>query len=172
MYIAADFGGGGASDPDNFGNHGLQYYNMDSIENIDISADNLPITVLSQDIGLYTEFRECHNLIINEESGYLYAVGTDTCSGGLHIVDINDPGNPTFVTCFSDNGYIHDGQCVTYNNNREICFTASLDLLSLSIIDVTDKSNIFVVSTIGYGEPGDAKFTHQLWITPNLYTTI
>jgi len=163
MYIVADA-------PRTFdANHSLQYYNLDKIRDIDTSLnDNLPITVSSQDIGLYKEFGDCHNLIINEDSGYLYAVGSDTCNRGLHVVDIRDPGNPTFVTCFSDNGYIHDGQCVTYKKEkREICFTAAPDLLAMSVIDVTDKSNIFNLATVSYGEPGEAKFPHQLWITPN-----
>jgi hypothetical protein len=46
-------------------------------------------------------------VVINEESGFLYAVGTKTCAGGLHIIDLNqNPADPQFVTCFSDDGYV------------------------------------------------------------------
>ena len=45
-----------------------------------------------------------HNIVINEASGYLYAVGTKTCAGGLHIVDIHTPDDPQFVGCYSDDG--------------------------------------------------------------------
>ena len=58
--------------------------------------------------SVYKEFGSSHNIVINEETGYLYAVGTKTCEGGPHIVDIRDPANPTFVGCYADDGYTHD----------------------------------------------------------------
>ena len=33
--------------------------------------------------------------MLNEETGYLYSVGSGTCSGGPHVVNLNnDPLNP------------------------------------------------------------------------------
>ena len=53
-------------------------------------------------------------MAINEDTGFAYIVGSDECAGGLHMVDISDPVNPTFAGCFGDHGYTHDTQCVTY----------------------------------------------------------
>ena len=32
--------------------------------------------------AVYSEFGSAHNIVINEDSGFAYAVGTKTCSGG------------------------------------------------------------------------------------------
>jgi hypothetical protein len=82
---------------------------------------------------VYAEFGSAHNVAVNEESGYAYVVGISNpnffepiaCGGGLHMVDMRDPRNPTFAGCFSDprtgrpkpplnqrSGYTHDVQCV------------------------------------------------------------
>ena len=88
--------------------------------------------------------------MINEASGYLYAVGTKTCSGGLHMVDIRDPANPQFVGCYADDGYTHDSECVIYSGpdtrftDHEICFNYNED--TLTIVDVTHKDEIRMLS--------------------------
>src|ERR687896_409924 len=57
-----------------------------------------------------------HNIAINEDSGFLYAIGTSTCGGGgPHMIDIREPKNPTFAGCVSEDGYTHDTQCVNYS---------------------------------------------------------
>ena len=63
----------------------------------------------------YPDFSRAHNVAINEDSGFAYAVGTDTCSGGLHMINIQNPTNPTSAGCFSADGYTHDAQCVNYD---------------------------------------------------------
>lgn len=62
---------------------------------------------------LYTEFGSSHNIVVNEETGFLYAVGTKTCRGGLHIADVRDPADPQFVGCYDEDGYTHDGMPVS-----------------------------------------------------------
>ena len=37
----------------------------------------------------YSDFGSAHNIVINEDIGYAYAVGTTTCGQGLHFVDIS-----------------------------------------------------------------------------------
>ena len=37
------------------------------------------------------------------------------CAGGLLIVDVSDPENPTYAGCFGADGYVHDAECVVYN---------------------------------------------------------
>ncbi len=43
----------------------------------------------------YAGFGSAHNLVINEASGFAYGVGTNSCSGGLHMVNIQTPTSPT-----------------------------------------------------------------------------
>lgn len=117
---------------------------------------------------VYEEFSTSHNMVINEQSGYLYAVGTDTCDGGLHILDLNaDPANPTFVGCFADDGYTHDAECVVYTGpdsrytGHEICFNFNED--TLTIVDVSDKDSMVILSRQGYDLSG---YTHQGSLNP------
>merc|ERR1712048_1455265 len=85
-----------------------------------------------------------------------------------------DPADPKFEACHEDEGYTHDVQCVLYNGpdskyvGREICFACNegsypqLGTSTVTIIDVTDKSNIFTISTTTYPT---AVYTHQGWLT-------
>ena len=47
-------------------------------------------------------------------------------AGGLHVVDVNDPLNPTFAGCYGGDGYVHDAECLVYDgpdtrfNGREV----------------------------------------------------
>jgi choice-of-anchor B domain-containing protein len=107
-----------------------------------------------------------HNLDINERTGYAYLVGTSTCRGGLHMVDIRDPLTPRFAGCFSQDGYTHDTQCVVYDGpdrqygGREICFASNED--TVTIVDVTNKSRPMMISRTGYRT---SAYTHQGWLT-------
>jgi len=95
--------------------------------------------------------------------------------GGLHMVDIRDPKNPTFAGCFDDDGYTHDVQCVIYHGpdvryqGRELCFAANPSSPvvgdALTIVDVTDKSNPVLVGKVFEGEPNT--YSHQGWLTPD-----
>ena len=91
----------------------------------------------------YEGFGSSHNLAINEESGFAYSIGTRTCAGGSHIVDIRDPKAPKPAGCVAADSYTHDTQCVNYDGpddrfaGREICFDSNED--SVTIVDVTDK---------------------------------
>merc|ERR1711933_306047 len=106
-----------------------------------------------------------HNIVINEKSNFVYIVGGGNgCSGGLHIVDVSNPNNPTFVTCFDGGGYVHDAQCVSYRGpdaryrNSEICFCYNEN--RVTIVDVTNKSDVQLLSRTKYADLG---YTHQGW---------
>ena len=111
-----------------------------------------------------------HNIAINEESGTAYAVGTSTCAGGgPHMIDISTPQAPEFAGCVSEDSYTHDTQCVNYRptdpdgaqfGGKEICFSSNED--SLTIVDVTDKSNPIEIVRKEYD--GSA-YSHQGWLT-------
>jgi hypothetical protein len=100
------------------------------------------------------------------------------CGTGLHMIDINEPKNPTYAGCFDDHDYIHDTQCVVYDgpdadyHGREICFnsngisyTADPEYNYVSIVDVTDKSNPVPISRLGYEGSG---YSHQGWLTEDM----
>jgi len=115
----------------------------------------------------YAEFGSAHNLVINEESGYAYSVGSQTCRSGLHIVNIRNPVQPEFVGCYGDDGYVHDAQCVNYNGpdtryqSKEVCFCYNED--SLTIVDVTNKAAMTEISRTEYA---GYQYTHQGWLLP------
>lgn len=116
----------------------------------------------------FTGFSTSHNIVINEASGYAYAVGTNmgSCGRGITFVDIATPTNPQEAGCFEADGYTHDAQCVNYTGpdaehvGKEICFAYNED--TLTVVDVTDKSAPVQLSRTGYPNRG---YTHQGWLT-------
>ena len=79
---------------------------------------------------------------------------------------MNNPTSPSFAGCFSSDGYTHDAQCVQYTGpdsqyaGREICFNSNEN--TLTIVDVTDKSDMSQISRKGYA---GQRYTHQGWLT-------
>jgi len=140
--------------------HGMQVFDLTILRNI-VSP---PVTFT--ETAHYDGFGRAHNIVINEDSGFGYGVGTDTCSGGLHFVDISTPASPSDAGCFSSDGYTHDAQCVIYNGpdvehqGSEICVNADED--TVSIVDMTNKANPTQLSKSGYSGSG---YTHQGWLT-------
>ena len=114
----------------------------------------------------YPGFSYAHNLAINEDSGFVYATGTNDCRGGLHMIDSRTPTSPTSPGCFSADGYTHDAQCVNYagpdndHQGKEICFNSNED--TLTIVDVTNKAAPAMLSRKGYS---GSRYTHQGWLT-------
>ncbi|MEN8143630.1 MAG: choice-of-anchor B family protein [Gemmatimonadota bacterium] len=155
---------------DGAGQHGVQIFDLEQLRDVTEPMD-FEATAMYDDIG------SAHNIVINEESGYAYAVGTnsggETCGGGLHMINIQDPLQPTFAGCFADaatgrskTGYSHDAQCVMYQGpdadyvGREICLGSNET--ALSIADVTDKGSPVAVSMATYPNVG---YSHQGWLT-------
>lgn len=109
--------------------HGMQVFDLARLRGLD--AD--PARTFEPD-ALYMGVGNSHNIVIDDESGFAYMVGATSIADGLpaacgakgfHGVDIRDPKNPTFSTCFSDAerdvapragpGYTHDAQCLVYD---------------------------------------------------------
>ncbi|RMH22841.1 MAG: choice-of-anchor B family protein [Gemmatimonadetes bacterium] len=156
---------------DGAGPHGMQVFDLRRLRDMDGPE---PVTVEAD--ALYTGIASAHNIVINEASGFAYAVGAnsggETCGGGLHMIDIRDPLSPEFAGCFQDTttgrqltGYSHDAQCVTYHGpdpdhqGAEVCFGANET--ALSIADVTDKTAPVAIATATYPNVG---YTHQGWL--------
>jgi choice-of-anchor B domain-containing protein len=153
-------------------NHGVQVFDLTRLRDWD---------------GEYTEYDNdahydghgsAHNIAINEDSGFAYSVGAGQtrddieCGSGLHMIDINDPTDPTYAGCFQDMGYVHDTQCVIYEGpderyqGRELCFnsTAQGSTHEVSIVDVSDKDAPQLLSSSDYEQYG---YSHQGWLTPD-----
>ncbi len=143
-------------------NHGMQIFDLNEL----LTVTNPPVTFTETAHYNAQGLGSAHNIAINEATGFAYIVGSNTCSGGLHMVNIQTPLSPVFAGCFSDDGYTHDVQCVVYQGpdvnfqGKEICFAANED--TITIIDVTDKSNPVLISRTSYPEFG---YTHQGWLT-------
>ncbi|HET6546224.1 MAG TPA: choice-of-anchor B family protein [Rhodanobacteraceae bacterium] len=144
--------------------HGMQVFDLTRLRGV-VSP---PVTFTED--AWYGEFGRAHNIAIDEDSGYAYAVGSrqgiQQCNAGLHMIDIHDPSNPTFAGCFGDDGYTHDVQCIVYDGpdgnylGHEICFAANED--TLTIVDVSNKVAPVMLSRRDY--PGSG-YTHQGWLT-------
>lgn len=140
--------------------HGMQVFDLTQLRNAPSPPGDFTATTL------YTGFLHAHSLALNEATGFAFAVGTETCFGGLHMVDVRTPASPSFAGCYSQDGYTHDVQCVVYAGpdlryrGREICFASNED--TLTIVDVTNKSAPVLLSRTGY--VGSA-YAHQGWLT-------
>ena len=153
-------------------NHGMQVMDLRQLRKI--KRRHAPVDLVQ--VAQYDEFSTSHNIVINEETGFAYVVGADTCMGGLEIIDINHPANPVSTGCFDQHGYVHDAQCVVYkgpdreHRRKEVCFNASANsgapfFNTLSIVDVTDKSNPTSIVNKEYGS--GFGYSHQGWLLPN-----
>ena len=140
----------------------MQVFDLTQLRNLKPSISG--VNVLKQ-TAYYDELGSSHNIVSNEDTGFMYVVGSRTCNSGLHVVNVRDPTNPQFAGCFGDDGYVHDAQCVIYRGpherytDQEICFCYNED--SLTIVNVEDKSNMEVLSRVPYK---NSFYTHQGWL--------
>lgn len=146
-------------------NHGMQVFDLTRLRNPEV----IPATFNAD--AHYSGFSRCHTLVIHEASGLLFACGTNTFSGGLHVVDISNPLQPIIAGGYSDDGYTHEAQVVTYNGPDQdyqgdiivFCYNGN-NPASLTIVNATDPSDIQTVSITNYA--GGA-YCHQGWLTPD-----
>ena len=141
-------------------NHGMQVFDLTQLR----AVTSPPVTFA--ETAHYAGFGSTHTLAMNSRTGLAYAVGTRTCEGGLHVVDVRTPAAPRAAGCFSFDGYTHETECVIYSGpdmvyrDREICFNSNED--TLTVVDATDTLEQVQLSRTGYG--GSA-YTHQGWLT-------
>ncbi|MGH7539879.1 MAG: choice-of-anchor B family protein, partial [Gemmatimonadota bacterium] len=156
---------------DGAGAHGVQVFDLTQLRDV----TSPPATF--RETAHYDRLHSAHNIAIDEESGFAYAVGNsmggETCGGALHMIDIREPANPTFAGCYADpstgnarTGYTHDTQCVVYHGpdadyqGRQICFNSSETALGIG--DVTEKENPRPISSASYPNVG---YAHQGWLS-------
>ena len=140
---------------DNAPEHGLQVFDLTRLR----EYNGEPLTL--QHDAHYDLVSSVHNIAINEETGFAYAVGAngggESCGGGLFADE---------RTGRSGTGYTHDAQCVIYSGpdaehrGKEICFGSNET--ALSIADVSDKKDPVALAVAEYPSVG---YTHQGWLT-------
>jgi len=141
-------------------NHGMQVFDLTQLRKVTNPPRNFNAT------AVYTGFGSAHNIVINEDTGFAYAVGTATFGGGPHFINIQDPTNPVAAGGYSIGDYSHDAQVVTYNGpdtehqGKEILLGSNEN--KIIIVDITDKSNPLEIVSITYPQTG---YTHQGWFT-------
>ena len=151
--------------------HGMQIVDLHRLRQLDGQS----VVKINADYR-YRDFGNAHNLFINEETGFGYAVGSSICDRGLHIMDLKNPLAPKFLNCVGrrvyevprkhGTTYTHDVQCVVYQGpdsryrGREICIASNED--TVNIVDVTDKSKPVQLSAASYD---GVKYTHQGHLT-------
>jgi choice-of-anchor B domain-containing protein len=156
---------------DGAGDHGVQVFDLTQLRDV----TNAPVEF--EETVHYDGIASAHNIVINEETGFAYTVGNsmggEACGGGYHIINIQEPTNPTFAGCWghegtgrAGTGYSHDAQCVVYHGpdtdytGREICFGGNET--AISIADLTDKSAPVGISSASYP---NVAYTHQGWLS-------
>ena len=161
-------------------NHGMQVFDLTRLRDAGpLPQPFTPDTVYRGKDDTGQPLGNVHNIAVNPETKFAYAVGSNTCdangatgeNGGLHMIDIANPEEPKFAGCARvteppTNNYVHDVQCTIYSgpdadySGREICFGSNENVVT--IYDVTDKANPVVISQTGYPQ---AAYTHQGWLT-------
>jgi choice-of-anchor B domain-containing protein len=140
------------------GSHGMQVFDLTRLRGV-----SAPQTFAED--ALYSDFGNAHNVAINEDTGFAYAVGSNTCEHGLHMIDITTPNNPLFAGCH-DLSDVHDTHCVSYSGpdpdyaNAEICANSAGD--RVEFVDVSNKSSTVSIASVNYAQRG---FVHQGWFT-------
>ncbi|MCW8805897.1 MAG: choice-of-anchor B family protein, partial [Ignavibacteriaceae bacterium] len=99
-----------------------------------------------------TWFTRAHNIFI--DNGFAYVIGTNS-GGGMHILDLSNPVNPTRTSYYTGSGYIHD--VYVWNDTVVACAEDVYD-----IVDVTNKSNAQLISS-SIALPGI--YAHSGWMT-------
>lgn len=141
-------------------NHGMQVFDLTRLRNV----NNPPVTFTED--AHYDGFGSCHNIVINEATGFAYGVGSDTFGGGPHFVNIQNPTNPSFAGSYPQGGYCHDAQVIIYNGpdpdyqGKEIFFGSNA--VEVFIADFTNKNNPQTISNLSYA---NQSYTHQGWLT-------
>ena len=120
---------------------------------------NNPITHVLQTTAFFTK---AHNIYIDSSKHKLYAVGSNTATEGLVILDLSTPENPSLIENIyldqeagqpSGNYYVHDIYV------KDDTAYASHGYLGYYVWDLTDLDNIEELGS--YDSPG---YNHSSWI--------
>jgi len=124
-------------------------FTSDGLQIIDLSQLPTTATLVNQ---ITTWFTRAHNIYI--DNGFAYVIGTNN-GGGMHILDLSNPVNPTRTSYYTGSGYIHD--VYVWNDTVVACAEDVYDL-----VNVSNKSSAQLIST-SLALPGI--YAHSGWMT-------
>ena len=144
--------------------HGMQVFDLTRLR--DLSTN--PNRTFTTD-ARFGNFGSAHNIVINEDTGYAYVVGTSRSGlskGGPWFINIQNPTTPILEGVYDAEQYTHDAQVVTYHG-PDTNFTGHEILVGsneeeIIILDVTNKSNPTLLARFSYA---NFSYTHQGWFT-------
>ena len=119
---------------------------------------NLPTSV-SLHSQITSEFQKAHNIFIDQSTGRLYVVGSNTQNNGLIIYDVTvDPPNHLASVSLPGGGYVHD---IYVNNN--IAY-ASHGNNGFYVWNVSTPTNPILLGAF----TSETGYNHSSWVHPNL----
>lgn len=144
--------------------HGLQVFDLTRLRNV-----TTPPQTFTEDAH-YNGFGNSHSIFVDKTEPYVYVVGSNQANGGLVIVNVSNPLAPTLAGTFPFEGYIHENTVFDYHGpdtehvGKRICFNFHINANDrVTIVDVTDKTDINLISTTpAYTSPS---LCHQGWLT-------
>jgi choice-of-anchor B domain-containing protein len=145
--------------------HGLQVFDLRPLIDGTASGSVEPVAIYRG--TAQQPVSNAHNVVTVEGGDHAYIVAAPSCSRGLHIVDMSDPLQPSFVGCYDQDPDLHDAQCLIYDGpdtehaGREICLTFN-GADSFSVVNMQDKTAPERLSITRY-EGG--RYSHQGWLT-------
>jgi len=141
---------------------GLQVVNLKNLPNTPDSTDSYFWTPIIPELG---QLSTCHNIYIDEATGYGFLAGCNINNGGVVVLDLfTNPGNPIYVSSAAP-VYAHD----VYTRDNFI-YSSDIFIGSFSIQDMTNKDSIFTVSS----QTTPFLFTHNAWLSDDsnvIFTT-
>ena len=101
--------------------------------------------------------RTSHNLSIDTVQGYAYIEGTSSVNQSVHIQDLSNPENPSYVGSFGPSGGIHDIFC-----HNDTLYMAEGVNPSFSIWNMANKNSPEMLTRVTIPNAG---YVHNIWPT-------
>ncbi len=144
--------------------HGMQIFDLTRLRNV-----VTPPQTFTEDAH-YAGFSNCHSLFADND-GFVFCEGTNTASGGLHVVNVQNPLAPVLAGTYTQDGYVHENLVIDYNGPdlAHVGQDISINFHSgnpdkITFVDVTNKTDMTRLNTTTYV---GASITHQGWVTPD-----
>ena len=141
---------------------GLHIINLKNLPNTPDTTDSYFWTPIIPELGLLST---CHNIYIDEATGYGFLAGCNINNGGVIVIDLfTNPGNPIFVSAAAP-VYAHD----VYARDNLI-YSSDIFAGAFAIQDMTNMDSIFTVSS----QTTPFLFTHNAWLSDDskvMFTT-
>ncbi|KAJ3895260.1 hypothetical protein GG344DRAFT_39169 [Lentinula edodes] len=151
--------------------HGVQVFNLSKLLVPGLKNAPKKYNITTDLTAFFDELPigRSHNIVSHNSKPLIAAVGSmprnDSCAAGLIFIDVSDPENPKGVGCASEDGYVHDAQCLTYHGphveyeGTDICYSFNED--AFTIYDISNTSSPIIISTTPYY---GVSYSHQGWV--------